>query len=144
MPAVFVSAWIKGSFTRLHECVLLCFVAARKHTLCKIDTRNFHLRCLTGEMKYQCFLLTNVCIQHSCAPKSADLVYSLKSCITLGGFPHIASSYSGDYKAFYTSWLSKPHRFSINAHCATKLEGDAWGQPVSQHQGCKHSRSPWR
>ena len=100
MPTVFVSTWITGNFTRLRECVLLCFVAAREHTLCKTDIRNFHSCYLTGEMKYQCFLLTNVCVQHSCAPKSADWIYSLESSITSGVFPHIASSYSGDTKPF--------------------------------------------
>lgn len=124
MPTVFVSTWIKGSFTRLREHVLLCSVAAREHTLCKIDIRNFPSCCPAGEMKYQCFLLMDVCVQHSCTPKSADWVYSLKSSITLGSFPHIASSFSGDTKPFA---LSKPHRSSINACHAAKLEGAAWG-----------------
>lgn len=100
MPTVFVSTRIKGNFTRLRECVLLCFVAAREHILCKTDIRKFHSRCLTGEKKHQCFLLMNVCAQRSCTPKSAASVYSLKSSITLGVFPHIASSYSEDTKPF--------------------------------------------
>ena len=82
MPTVFVSTWIKRSFTRLHKRILLSFVAAREHALCKIDIRNFHSRCLIGEMKYQCFLLMN----------AAFIVAGLqKFSLTLGVFPHFAS-----------------------------------------------------